>query len=78
MPLSHHPLVKEFPEYQEKIRKLQAEDSHFAGLMERYEMLDDEIYRIEANEIPADDLHLEELKKERVHLKDTLYQLLKH
>ena len=78
MPLSHHPLVQEFPEYQETIQRLQAQDPHFAKLLERYEQLDDEVYRIESGETPADDMRLEELKKERVHLKDTLYQMLKH
>ena len=76
MPLTHHPLTKEFPEHKDQIHKLKIEDRHFSNLMEKYEAIDKQIYRIESGEEPTDNNHLENLKMERVGLKDTLYQLI--
>ncbi len=76
MPLTHHPLTKEFPAYKEQIHRLKMEDKHFSNLMEKYESLDKQIYRIESGEEPSDDGSLEKLKVERVNLKDALYKLI--
>lgn len=76
MPLSHHPLVKEFPEHKDQIHTLKTEDRHFARLMEQYEDLDKTVFRIESGEQPTDDERLEALKLERVALKDELYKLI--
>ena len=74
MPLSHHPLVKEFPTHKGQIHDLKLSDKHFSNLMEKYEALDKEIYRFESGEEATSDEHLEELKLQRVALKDTLYK----
>ena len=76
MPLRHHPLTKEFPEHKDRIHALKVDDKHFSNLMEKYEALDKEIYRIESGEQPTDDGPLESLKMERVTLKDELYSLI--
>ncbi len=76
MPLSHHPLVAEFPEYRERIHQLKMDDRHFHRLMDEYEALDKEIFRHEDGEEPMDDAALEVLKKKRLALKDDLYQIL--
>ncbi|HBR99327.1 MAG TPA: GTP-binding protein [Gammaproteobacteria bacterium] len=76
MPLTHHPLVKEFPNHKDRIHQLKMDDRHFSKLMDNYESLDKEIFRIESGEEAADDTRLESLKYERVNLKDTLFKLL--
>lgn len=74
MPLSHHPLVKEFPTHKELIHRLKMENHHFHNLMEQYEELDKQIYRIESDEEPTSDDYVEQLRKQRLQLKDELYQ----
>jgi len=37
MPLTHHPLVKEFPEYKEQIHNLKMTNNNFSKLMKEYE-----------------------------------------
>jgi len=77
MPLSHHPLVTEFPEYKDAIHRLKTEDPQFHELMEKYEELDKQIFRIEDGSEPSDDAFVESLKKQRLALKDEILQLLK-
>ena len=78
MPLSLHPLIKEFPDYQEAIERLRAENGHFEALLEKYDELDKEIYRIEDGKDVVDDLELDRLKMERVKLKDELFEMLRN
>jgi hypothetical protein len=77
MPLTHHPLVKEFPEYKETIHRLKTDDPAFHRLMEKYEELDKHIFRIEDGSEPTEDVVVEQLKKERLALKDEVLQMLK-
>jgi uncharacterized protein YdcH (DUF465 family) len=78
MPLTHHPLVKEFPEHHDRIHDLKMSDEHFLRLMNDYESLDKEIYRAESDAEPTDDTHLKELCVRRVQLKDKIYALIQH
>ncbi len=74
----HHHLIKEFPEYKDKIHELKLHNPEFAELIDKYDSLDDEIYRIEEQiETPSDD-YTETLKKQRLLLKDQLFQMLKN
>ena len=43
----HHPILREFPEHRDTIKRLQGSDAHFRNLYDEYHRLDDEIYRIE-------------------------------
>ncbi len=72
----HHGLVKEFPEYKNKIHELKTSDSEFAKLFEKYEEIDKEIYRIEMQIENTSDEYVENLKIRRVQLKDQLYAML--
>jgi uncharacterized protein YdcH (DUF465 family) len=72
-----HDLMHEFPEYAEKIGELRANDTAFAKLMKNYDALDNRIRELEGLGTPVADETLEDLKKERVQLKDTLYSLLR-
>ncbi|MDF1588811.1 MAG: DUF465 domain-containing protein [Gammaproteobacteria bacterium] len=76
MPLTHHPLLKEFPEYKDKIHSLKTSNNYFHHLMERYEAIDKQIFRIESGEEPTSDDYVNRLGKERVRIKDELYKLI--
>lgn len=77
MPITCHPLVEEFPEYRSLIHDLKAKNLHFRRLAHEYEGIDKSIVRIEQGiEVSSDD-YLEEVKKERLHLKDLIFQMLR-
>lgn len=76
MPLTHHPLVQEFPEYKTQIHKLKTDNNYFHHLMARYECIDKEIYRIKSDEEPTSDDYVNSLSKERLNLKDKLYKII--
>lgn len=75
MSTEHHPLIKDFPELRERIHALKS-DAHFSRLEKQYEDLDKAIVRLENGIEHASDLDLENLKRQRVQLKDELYKLL--
>jgi len=69
MTLEHHPLHKEFPEYQGELQRLLGQDAHFGKLAADYDALDKQIYQAEDGSSPTmDDLALKALKNERVRL----------
>ena len=76
--MSHvpHELAEEFPDYKQKIHDLKVSDHHFARLADEYHKVNREIHRVEANGVNVADETYEELKKERLSLKDQLFQLL--
>ncbi|MAG75453.1 MAG: YdcH family protein [Thalassotalea sp.] len=72
-----HDLHHEFPEYKEAIHELKISDNHFARLFKEYHELDHEVLRIEQGVENTSDEYLEQQKKQRLHLKDTLFAMLK-
>ena len=74
----HHPILREFPEHRDAIRRLKGSDSHFRNIFDEYHRLDDEIYRIEEDIDFATDQEIEELKMRRAKLKDYIYHLIRH
>ena len=72
----HHPILREFPEHRETIKRLKNSDDHFRQLYEEYHKLDDEIYRIEEDIDFATDQQIEESKMRRAKLKDYIYRQL--
>ncbi len=77
MPLTHHPLVKEFPDHKDQIHELKMKNNHFAKLMKEYEELDKHVFRVESNAEPTGDEYIRDLKKKRLKLKDDLYDMIK-
>lgn len=72
-----HDLIHELPEYRERIHDLKLSDAHFAKLFNEYDELDHEIRRCETGvEVHADEF-VENLKKQRLALKDQLFQILR-
>lgn len=72
-----HDLIHEFPEHREKIHELKTSNHHFAKLFEKYHEVDHEVHRIETDVETTSDDYLEEKKKQRLHLKDELLQIIK-
>ena len=66
-----------FPEYRELITKLKGHDVHFTRLYDKHNDLDQRIKNKEAHIEPGSQLEIEQLKKEKLALKDQLYTLLK-
>ena len=77
--MSHvpHGLHEEFPQAAAAISKLKIGDAHFARITDRYEHLNREIHRVETDIEPSSDERLEELKKERLKLKDEIAAMLR-
>lgn len=77
MPLGHHDLAHEFPEFKERIHELKMNDAHFKKLFEEYDQATTKIEALEKQESPVADETMEDQKKQRLVLKDQLYAMLK-
>lgn len=66
-----------FPEYRDLITKLKTSDQHFTRLFDQHNRLDQEIQNMENRVVTATHEQIEQLKKEKLHLKDQLYSILK-
>lgn len=65
-----------FPEYRELISQLKTQDRHFQHLFDQHNDLDQKIRNMENHIQPGTHEEIEQLKKEKLHLKDQLYQIL--
>jgi len=76
--MSHtpHELPEEFPEHVEKMHEMKQSNAHFAKLFDAYHDANRAIHRAETNVEPTDDFHMEEMRKERLKLKDEIYGML--
>jgi len=77
MPITHHPRIDEFPEYKDAIHNLKMKNAHFSRLAHEYEGIDKSIFRAEQGIEIVNDEYLENIKKERLHLKDLIYSMLR-
>lgn len=66
-----------FPEYRDLITRLKSSDHHFLHLFDKHNALDQKIKNMEAHIEPGTPLEIEVLKKEKLHLKDQLYVILR-
>jgi uncharacterized protein YdcH (DUF465 family) len=64
-----------FPEYRDLISKLKTTDRHFQQLFDKHNDLDQAIKNKEA--AASSDTEIEVLKKEKLALKDELYNILR-
>lgn len=76
--MSHvpHELHEEFPGAAEKIHALKQQDAHFARRCDEYHEVNRAIHRMEINVEPTSDAVLEQLKKQRLSLKDQIAAVL--
>jgi uncharacterized protein YdcH (DUF465 family) len=77
--MSHtpHELAEEFPDQQEAIQKLKESNAHFAKLADSYHDINRAIHRAETDVEPTDDLHMAQMRKERMQLKDQIAAALR-
>jgi uncharacterized protein YdcH (DUF465 family) len=76
MHIEHHPLIAEFPDRRDAIHTLKLNNHHFARLADEYEQLDKAVTRVENDNEKMDPSALEQLKKQRSALKDSLFFML--
>ena len=76
MTLKEQTILKDFPEMSAQIHKVKKNNSHFAGLSEKYDELEHKIHLMESGVEAFTDEQLEELKKTRLKLKDELFCIL--
>lgn len=74
--MEKHDLHHEFPEFDAKIATLKVADAHFKRLSEAYDEANHAVYRIESGAEHASDETLNELRKQRLILKDELFAIL--
>ena len=72
----NHSLDQEFPEFKERIHELKVTDDIFAKQAQDYHELDHRIRGLEVRDQPTTDQHINEMKKARARLKDTIYRRL--
>lgn len=67
-----------FPEYRDLITKLKTSDAHFTKLFDKHNDLDEQIINLENDPVASvsREADIEELKKEKLALKDELYKIL--
>lgn len=66
-----------FHEYREEISKLKQENAHFAKLFDEHNALDQKIQNMESGiEVTTHEV-IQELKKEKLHLKDEIFSILR-
>ncbi len=72
--MSHtpHELADDFPGKADLIHELKLNDGEFRHLAEEYHRVNRAVHRAETNVEPMDQFREEELRKERMHLKDRI------
>lgn len=76
MNIEKHDLIHELPEYRDQIHDLKMNNRHFAKLFKEYHETDHSVRALEQADSPTTDEHMEELKKQRLHLKDEMFTML--
>jgi uncharacterized protein YdcH (DUF465 family) len=76
--MTHTPneLHEAFPEHAQKIHALKSSDPRFARLSDDYHALNRAIHRAETDVEPTDDLHMADMRKQRLHLLDQIRAML--
>ncbi len=76
MNVDPHDLDHEFPEHRDAIGQLKAANPQFADMVADYHRVNREVQRAEENDLPISDRAFEDLKKQRLKLKDAIYAQL--
>jgi len=76
--MSHTPneLAEEFPDRVEQMSKLKQSDVHFSKLFDEYHEINRAVHRAETDIEPTDDLHMAEMRKQRLALKDEIWSMV--
>jgi len=73
----NHDLYHELPEFKDRIGDLTARNETFAQLLSEYHAVNRVVERTEEGLEAHSDMYVEDLKKQRLQLKDQLYLMLK-
>lgn len=76
MSQNNHDLAHELPEYKDLIHTLKTTNAHFRKLFEEYGAVTKEINNLEFTTEVYTDEQIEELKKQRLKLKDDLVAII--
>lgn len=76
MKVDHHDLEQDFPDMKDAIAVLKSGNAHFSTLYATYNRLTGKVEDLEEHDMPVSDFTLEDMKKQRVKLKDELYHLM--
>lgn len=71
-----HELASDFPEHAARMSELRSQDAHFARLLDQYHDINRAVHRAETDIEPVSDLFMQDLRKQRMALKDEIYGLL--
>jgi uncharacterized protein YdcH (DUF465 family) len=63
-------------EYKEEIHELKMTNAHFAKVFEQHNEIDKKVEHAEMGDTPMTDIELENLKKEKLLLKDEAYKII--
>jgi uncharacterized protein YdcH (DUF465 family) len=63
-------------EYKEEIHELKMSNAHFANIFEKHNALDKQVEHAEMGDTPMTDVELENLKKQKLLLKDEAYKMI--
>lgn len=76
--MSHTPneLADEFPQEIVRIHELKQSNARFAKLFDEYHEVNRSVHRAETDVEPTDDLHLVEMRKIRLSLKDEIWGMI--
>ena len=77
--MSHtpHELAEEFPDKVDQIHGLKESNAHFRKLFDEYHEVNRAIHRAETNVEPTDQFHEEQMRKQRMRLKDEIAAALR-
>ncbi len=65
-----------FPEYYDLVIRLKNDDPHFKYVYDKYKALHSKIAHLKRHKTTVSDLELQQLKKEKLFLKDQAYLML--
>ncbi len=77
MPIEHHDLLSELPEYKEQIHELKVGNAHFRKLFDEYHELTKDVEKMESEQKPVATDVEEAAKLRRLKLKDEMFAMLK-
>lgn len=72
----HHAIGEEFPEFKEQIHALKVSNAHFRSLVSKWEEVDKQIARAESRIELMSEEQEEQLRRNRLSLKDEIYTML--
>ncbi|WP_086481420.1 YdcH family protein [Oceanospirillum sanctuarii] len=77
MPIEHHDLLSELPEFKEQIHELKVGNAHFRKLFDEYHDLTKDVENMESEQKPVATEVEEAAKLRRLKLKDEMFAMLK-